>query len=76
MPYKFRFDKQTSVVIDYEIPEDGTRYASSIRKMFPSSVARKVLSTSNIDTTKITAEVKEHYNYLSDTEIYYSDSKN
>lgn len=71
MPYKFFFDKTTNTVIKYETPQDGTSYAPSIKKMFPSKVAKEMLKISSFDDTKLMAEVKEYYNYLPDTEIYY-----
>ncbi len=73
MPYKFYFKKDADEVVKYEIPKDGTEYAPSIKRMFPSSVARKMLKISSFDDSKIKAQLKEHYNYLEDTEIYYSD---
>lgn len=71
MPYKFFFDKTTNAVIKYETPQDGTAYASSIMKMFPNKVALEMLRIDSFDNTKLMAEVKEYYDYLPDTEIYY-----
>lgn len=71
MPYKFFFDKTTDAVVKYETPQDGINYAPSIKRMFPGKVAREMLKISSFDDTKLMSEVKEYYNYLSDTEIYY-----
>ena len=71
MPYKFFFDKTTNAVVKYETPQDGTSYASSIRRMFPSKVAKEMLKMSGFDDTKLMAEVKDYYDYLPDTEIHY-----
>lgn len=71
MPYKFFFDKNTNAVIKYEIPQDGTSYAPSIKRMFPDKVAKEILKIGNFDDARLMAEVKEYYNYLPDTEIHY-----
>jgi len=71
MPYKFFFDKTTNTVVKYETPQDGTSYAPSIKRMFPSKVANEMLKMNGLDDTKLMAEVKDYYNYLPDTEIRY-----
>lgn len=71
MPYKFTFENNR--IIDYEIPKDGTYYASSIRDMFPDSIENKVLIY-NMDDSELKSQVKEHYSYLDSTEIVYVDS--
>ena len=73
MAYKFIIDKLEDKVIDTELPEDGGNYTSSIKKMFPKSVARKIL---NFEWGKDTLEeqVKEYYKDLKDTSIKYSDN--
>ncbi len=71
MPYKFTFENNR--IIDYEIPKDGTYYASSIRDMFPDSIENKVLMY-NMDDSELKLQVKEHYSYLDSTEIVHVDS--
>ncbi len=61
MPYKFIFENNE--VVDYEIPEDGIYYSSSIKDMFPDNIENKVMSF-EMDNTKLKEEVKEHYSYL------------
>lgn len=58
MPYKFTFEGNE--VVDYQIPEDGTYYVQSIKKMFPDDIENKILKF-NIDSTKLDNEVKEYY---------------
>ena len=70
MPYKFTFDKKNHVV-KYDIPEDGSYYASSIRKMYPNRIEDDALNyTSNNQT--VIQQVKEYYSDLEDVNIYYA----
>lgn len=43
MPYKFVFDKDSHKIFDYEIPEDGSHYHSSIRKIFPKKIVNEII---------------------------------
>lgn len=61
MAYKFTFENDK--VIDYEIPQDGSYYTSSIRKMFPKRIADQILSF-NMDSSKLDVDVQLHYEYL------------
>ena len=61
MAYKFIFENNE--VVDYETPEDGSYYTSSIKKMFPDNIENKVMSF-GMDDTKLKEKVKEHYSYL------------
>ncbi len=71
LPYKFFFDKTTNTVVKYETPEDGSSYASSIRRIFPGKVAKAILEVTSFDDTKLMQQVQQHYSYLPDTEIHY-----
>lgn len=73
MAYKFFIDKLENKVIKFEVPEDGNFYTSSIKKMFPKSIARKILNFEWEDDS-LEKEVKKYYSDLEDTEINYSDS--
>ena len=61
MAYKFTF--KNNEVIDYQVPEDGIYYASSIKDMFPDNIEDEVISF-GMDDTKLKEQVKEHYSYL------------
>ena len=61
MAYKFTFENNE--VVDYELPEDGSYYASSIKDMFPDSIENKVMSF-EMDDTRLKEEVENHYSYL------------
>ncbi len=61
MAYKFIFENNE--VIDYEIPEDGSYYTSSIKNMFPDSIENKIMSF-EMDNTKLKEKVKKHYSYI------------
>lgn len=60
MAYKFVFDKDEDRVIKYELPMDGSYYVSSIKKMFPRDIAKKVLSFSFSDDN-LRNQVKQYY---------------
>lgn len=66
MAYKFTF--KNNKVIKYELPEDGSSYTNSIRKMFPSSIKNKVLNY-DMDNSKLNKKVKKYYSYLNNTGI-------
>lgn len=72
MPYKITFEDNN--VVDYEIPKDGSYYASSIRDMFPDDIENKILNY-NIDDTNLKNKVKEHYSYLDLADYNYSITK-
>ena len=59
MAYKITFDKE-SKVIKVEIPEDGTYYVDSIRKMFPDDIEKKILNF-EMDDKNLEKQVKEYY---------------
>ena len=61
MPYKFTIENDN--VIKYENPKDGELYGSSIREMFPSNIAKKILSYKR-DRSKLDEKVKNYYSYL------------
>ena len=61
MAYKFTFENNE--IVDYEVPKDGSYYASSIKDMFPDSIEDKVISFS-MDDTKLKEQVKEYYSYI------------
>lgn len=61
MAYKFTFENNE--IVDYEVPQDGIYYTSSIKDMFPDSIENKVISF-EMDNTKLKEEVKKHYSYL------------
>ena len=42
MAYKFTF--KDDKVVKYDIPEDGSRYTSSMKKMFPEDIYNKIIS--------------------------------
>lgn len=70
MPYKFTF--KNDKVVSYQVPMDGSYYASSIKDMFPDTIESKVLGY-NMDDSKLKSQVKEYYSYLDSTEIVYVD---
>lgn len=72
MAYKFTF--KDNKVLKYEIPEDGSYYSSSITKIFPKKVAKKILNYNYDLKAEQTKKIKEHYSYLKTTEINYESS--
>ena len=74
MAYKFIFNKDNDELIKYELPMDGSYYVSSIKKMFPRDIARDILSFSKSknrpSSDNLRKQVKEHFSYLEDTNIY------
>lgn len=61
MAYKFTFENNE--VVDYETPQDGIYYTSSIKDMFPDSIENKVMLF-DMDDSKLKEQVKNHYSYL------------
>lgn len=61
MPYKFTFENNK--VIDYEIPEDGSLYVTSIKDIFPNSIENEVIHF-DVNSLSIENQVKEYYSYL------------
>ena len=61
MPYKFTI--KNSEIVDYEIPEDGSYYAKSIKRIFPIDIRVK-LNDDLVDSAKLDNEVKEYYSFL------------
>ena len=62
MPYKFII--KNNEIVSYKVPEDGDRYAESLKKIFPNDIRLK-LANSLVDNDKIDKQVKEYYSYLS-----------
>ena len=63
MAYKIKF--VDDVVVNFEIPKDGSEYDESIREMFPEEIANKVLEF-NLDDEELKSIVDEHYSYLNE----------
>ena len=70
MPYKFTFELNDNKVVKYEIPKDGSEYASSIKEMYPDDIENKVINYQWKDDGLI-KEVKNYYSDLKDKNIYY-----
>ena len=70
MPYKFTFELDSNKVVKYEIPDDGSEYVPSIKRMFPDDIENKVLNY-EWDSSKLMKEVKEYYSDLEDKDIYF-----
>ena len=61
MPYKFTF--KDDKVVKYEIPKDGNEYVSSIKKMFPKEVSKKILKYDYSKLNKLNEiEIDKYYN--------------
>ena len=71
MPYKFTFELKNNKVVKYETPEEGNKYISSIKEMYPDDIENKVINYQWKDDNLI-KEVKEYYSDLEDKDIYYS----
>ena len=63
MAYKIKF--VDDVVVNFEIPKDGSEYDESIREMFPEEIANKILGF-NLGDDEIKSIVDEHYSYLNE----------
>lgn len=72
MAYKFTF--KDDKVLKYEIPKDGSYYASSISKIFPKKIAKKILNYNYDLKEEQIKKIKEHYSYLKSVEINYDSS--
>jgi len=62
MAYKFTF--KDGKVVKYNIPEDGSRYTSSMKNIFPSDIYNKISQYgNNVDdlTKSIQEQLKEYY---------------
>ncbi len=66
MPYKFVFENNE--VISYQVPRDGSEYGPSIKKIFPQSIEREVMSFS-MDSSNLRKQVEEYYSYLQSSDI-------
>ena len=63
MPYKFRI--KDNEIIEYQIPEDGERYISSINEIFPKDIREKIdISSNEVNEEKIENKAQEYYQYL------------
>ena len=61
IPYKFII--KNNEIVDYKIPDDGTEYPKSIKRIFPENI-RKMFTNDLTDNDKIRTQVQEHYSYL------------
>lgn len=61
VPYKFII--KNNEIVDYKIPDDGTEYLKSIKRIFPENI-RKMFTNDLTDNDKIRTQVQEHYSYL------------
>ncbi len=66
MPYKFEFEDDK--VVNYEVPMDGTYYASSIKEMFPDDIEDDILNYKPWEELSVDDKVKEYYSYLDSSE--------
>ena len=56
-------------VIDYIMPEDGERYAESIKEIFPEDIRKKMENLDNDERNiNIKQQVDEYYAYLNENE--------
>ena len=63
MPYKFRI--RDNEIKEYQIPEDGERYESSINEIFPKQIVDKIeKSREEVSEEKIEKEAQKYYQYL------------
>lgn len=58
MPYQFTI--KNDEIVDYEIPEDGSYYAKSIKRIFPIDIRVK-LNDDLVNHDQLENEVKEYY---------------
>lgn len=63
--YKFKFVNDE--VVSYEVPKDGNKYASSLKKMLPRSIEDIVLNY-EMNNERLKLKVNEHYSYLTTEE--------
>ena len=57
IPYKFTF--KDDKVIKYDIPEDGSQYTSSMKKLFPSDVYNKIISYDSSSRGELGKSIRE-----------------
>lgn len=57
IPYKFTFKEDK--VIKYDIPEDGSNYTSSMKKLFPSDIYNKIISYDSSSSGELGKNIKE-----------------
>ena len=63
MPYRFEFENDK--VVNYEVPMDGTLYASSIKEIFPDDIADEIFNFNYYgNELSVDDKVKEYYSYL------------
>lgn len=63
MPYKFII--KDNEIKEYQIPEDGERYESSINEIFPKEIVDKIeKSREEVSEEKIENKAQEYYQYL------------
>ena len=55
--YKFTF--KNDKVIKYDIPEDGSRYTSSMKNIFPSDIYNKIISYDSSSSGELGKSIKE-----------------
>ncbi|MCI8999516.1 MAG: hypothetical protein HFJ26_00915 [Clostridia bacterium] len=65
MPYKFVFENDE--IVDYENPQDGSKYTKSINRIFPKDIREK-LHNIKVHQNTLRKQVKEHYSYLETNE--------
>lgn len=70
IPYKFIFENNE--VIDYKKPEDGSKYAKSIKEIFPDDIENKVIKYEFKDAN-LKKSVEKYYSYLESTLIVDTD---
>ncbi len=58
MPYKFIFENNE--VVSYQFPSDGNEYGPSIKRIFPKSIEKEVMSF-QIDSSKLRKDVEKYY---------------
>ena len=63
MPYKFTI--RDNEIVNYQIPEDGDRYAKSIQEIFPKDIIKKIEKNEGlVDEKKLEKQAQEYYNSL------------
>ncbi len=65
MPYKFVFDKDSHKIVDYEIPDSGSYYPGSIRRMFPREIVDEIIHYNTRKAVEaMDKEVQEYYSWF------------
>ena len=63
MPYKFTI--RNNEIVDYQIPEDGDRYAKSIEEIFPKDIIKKIEKSEElVNEEKLEKQAEEYYKSL------------